>query len=370
MFKDYFYFSRSERIGFYTLVALIVAAGLLNYFAPLTHVAGLKKLHKETTTQIEHFEARLDSLKMSRFENGYVSKYDTIALFVFNPNLATDEEWRKLGLSPRQIRTIRNYQKKGGKFRRKEDLAKIYGISEYQATLLMPFVALPGEISKTDAGIHTETAPDSLFSFDPNTATPDDWNALGLNSKLISTIQNYLSKGGRFKEKSDLKKIYGMSEKTYSRLEPYIVITTANTIHQTAPSQLIELNSATHTQLASLKGIGDKLAGRILKYRDLLGGFCRTDQLLEVYGMKPETFKTIENQIRVDASQVNRININSATYVTLEKHPYISEKEASDIIKRREKKGRYSHPDNIKQEGLLSEKSYTQIKIYLEAGPE
>jgi competence protein ComEA len=65
---------------------------------------------------------------------------------------------------------------------------------------------------------------DSLFVFDPNTASLQEFQKLGLSEKQASTIKNYLNKGGSFKTKEDLKKIYGISADQYNQLEPYIFI--------------------------------------------------------------------------------------------------------------------------------------------------
>jgi competence protein ComEA len=45
------------------------------------------------------------------------------------------------------------------------------------------------------------------FYFDPNTASSDDWKRLGLRDKTIHTIQNYLSKDGKFYKPKDIGKI-------------------------------------------------------------------------------------------------------------------------------------------------------------------
>jgi hypothetical protein len=48
-----------------------------------------------------------------------------------------------------------------------------------------------------------------LFPFDPNILDASGWEKLGIRPKTIGIIQNYLSKGGRFRRASDLEKIYG-----------------------------------------------------------------------------------------------------------------------------------------------------------------
>lgn len=64
----------------------------------------------------------------------------------------------------------------------------------------------------------------SYFNFDPNSITAEDWKKLGLSDKKAKVVLNYISKGGRFYKKEDLKKIYSITEKDFFRLEPYITI--------------------------------------------------------------------------------------------------------------------------------------------------
>lgn len=126
-----------------------------------------------------------------------------------------------------------------------------------------------------------------LFYFDPNTLSPGDWEKLGIRQKTIRTIQNYLTKGGRFRKPEDVKKIYGLFPDEYERIAPYIRIAandnpvseTTYTQQETKPLRpvasryaVIDINTADTTAFISLPGIGSKLASRIVNFRDKLGG--------------------------------------------------------------------------------------------------
>ena len=63
--------------------------------------------------------------------------------FLFNPNDLPEESWKKMGLTDKQIRIIKNYEAKGGRFYRKEDLKKMYCISDAEYQVLMPFIRIP-----------------------------------------------------------------------------------------------------------------------------------------------------------------------------------------------------------------------------------
>ncbi|HYC29892.1 MAG TPA: hypothetical protein VEB42_13765, partial [Chitinophagaceae bacterium] len=85
------------------------------------------------------------------------------------------------------------------------------------------FKALEKELpqSKVEASLEQ---PKKLFYFDPNTLPAEGWKQLGLRERTIGTIIKFVSKGGRFHEPGDLKKIYGLHADEYERLERYVRI--------------------------------------------------------------------------------------------------------------------------------------------------
>ncbi|HEX2921598.1 MAG TPA: helix-hairpin-helix domain-containing protein, partial [Bacteroidales bacterium] len=77
-------------------------------------------------------------------------------------------------------------------------------------------------------------------------------------------------------------------------------------------SEIIELNSCDSAILEGLPGIGPVLSARIIRFRNLLGGFSSVNQLKEVYGLSPETFESIKGRFSADQSKTRKTNINSA----------------------------------------------------------
>ena len=91
---------------------------------------------------------------------------------------------------------------------------------------------------------------------------------------------------------------------------------------------LTEINGSDSIQIQKVKGIGKVLSKRIIKYRDLIGGFVKKEQLLDVYGMNPERYEEIEDQIIVDGSLAKRYNLYTASTNELAEHFFITYKEA------------------------------------------
>lgn len=101
--------------------------------------------------------------------------------------------------------------------------------------------------------------------------------------------------------------------------------------------EAIELNSSDTTLLKKIPGIGGGFANRIVKYRNLLGGYSNIGQLKEVWGMDDYLYDKIIPYLTI-VPKTKKIRINSATFEELNKHPYISYKQAKVIVDIRDRK--------------------------------
>lgn len=368
--RDYFSFSKPQRNGIVVLLFIILLL-LITKFVINIRTKPEIIVNKEFEDKILAFEKTLKKqniLPENRLNKYIIARYDTLELFDFDPNNTTREQWKQLGLTDKQIATITNYTNKGGNFYNKEDFKKIYGIRTKQFELLKPYIKIEKRYSKKPDSYKKEWSQDmiiDLFLFNPNSATKTEFKKLGFTQKQIKTLLNYRLKGGRFFKKEDLKKIHGITSKQYYILEPYIEI--QNEIKERSAEEplMIELNSASAEQLVKLKGIGQTYAKRIIKYRKLLGGFARTEQLTEVYGITKETFNTIKNKIEVDHAKIKTININFASKQELSKHIYISYKTAEKIVNYRTKNGSFSTIEELKQKNILPKSEYKKLTDYL-----
>jgi competence protein ComEA len=215
------------------------------------------------------------------------------------------------------------------------------------------------------------------YVFDPNTLDSAGWIKLGLTPKQTGTILNYSRKGGQFRNKDDVKKMYSISDAEYMQLEQFIQIKelpkknfgqweqkkwkTAN-----KPKLDIELNSADTALLNKLNGIGPALAFRIVTFREKIGGFTSKEQIKEVYGITDSTYQKIRSEIRVNLSKVRRVDINTVTFQELKEHPYFMEIKALAILKfRKNNQGRIDNWDQIKSLPEIDANSAEKIKPYI-----
>ena len=65
-----------------------------------------------------------------------------VQMFYFDPNKIQETDWIRLGLQERLARTIHHYLEKGGRFKKAEDLKKLYGLHDADYERLYPFVRI------------------------------------------------------------------------------------------------------------------------------------------------------------------------------------------------------------------------------------
>ena len=229
------------------------------------------------------------------------------------------------------------------------------------------------------------------FAFDPNTADSTQLLRLGLQPWQVRSIYRYRSKGGVFREPSDVARLYGLTQKQYRELLPYIRISAdyrpaaelvgprgksgfyassagrneastidGNTVaadknETTAPSRVgypvklkagehVDLNLADTTALKQVPGIGSYYARRIASYGKQLGGYVSAEQLLEIEGFPEDALPYFQ----VSAGNIHKLNVNTLSLSKLRQHPYLNFYQARAICDYRRLKGPLHSLDDLK----------------------
>lgn len=102
----------------------------------------------------------------------------------------------------------------------------------------------------------------------------------------------------------------------------------------------VELNQADSLTLQKVPGIGPVFSRRIIKYRDLLGGFYAVHQLAEVYGIDADKYAALEPWFTVDTTLIRPLAVNQADYRTLIRHPYLNKQQTKILLRFIERKGK------------------------------
>ena len=397
--KDYFYHTATERkgmaiLGFCTVFFMLVPYAFpyfikdknkIDIVAMNIEAAKIRKSQKPTTSD--------DASEIEKDFSSYKP-------FPFNPNTATQKDFAQLGLSEKVANTILHYREKGGKFYKPEDFKKIWGLKEADFLRLKDYINLETVhyAKKYDKkeGKEVEEVVVEYSNFDPNLASIDDLLKQGIPKKTSYMITHYREKGGKFRKKEDLKKIYGMPEDVYNKLEAYIVIpeNKTNTLFPTdknavasvgANGQIpnsynntgqkkfppaapinIDINKATMEDWTKLNGIGPGYAKRIVNFRDKLGGFCNVEQVKETFGLPDSTFQKIKTQLTVSPI-LKKININTATVEEFKSHPYLKWNQVNIITNyRAQHNGTIANLEELKKIQGLPADVIEKIKPYLE----
>jgi len=125
------------------------------------------------------------------------------------------------------------------------------------------------------------------------------------------------------------------------------------------------INKADSADFERLPGLGPVLSSRIVKYRDLLGGFVRWGQLSEVYGLKEEVIEKLSPFMLVDSSNIRTININKATFRELLRHPYITKEQTESIMDYRSLVGLFTDVSELVGNRIFSLAEFERISAYL-----
>lgn len=225
------------------------------------------------------------------------------------------------------------------------------------------------------------------YRFNPNQIDLEEWQRLGVPRYVAQRIINYRSKAGDYRYRSDLKKIYGLTDSLYQQLYPYIDLPADRPPRQTPapreptyarreseparPTRKFEitpfdLNLADTVQLKQIRGIGSRLSTRIVNFRDRLGGFHRAEQLQEVYGLPPEMVDSLAKYGFVQQGFVpNRIPLNTASVDDLRAHPYISPPVARAIVSYRGQHGLFQQVADLQKIKIIDQELYQKIQPYI-----
>jgi DNA uptake protein ComE-like DNA-binding protein len=350
---NYNNFSKSDRNAILILGVLILLSIVANTI--------IKNIHLKSKYNSADYEKLLENY--TKINSSIKSKR---SLFVFNPNTIVPEMLDSLALPDNVKQNLLNYRNAGGSFKNKNQFRKIYGMNDSIFAEIENYIIL-SEISATDNAILIKTSKTITGEINPNIADYKQLLDFGFNSFQANNLISFRSKAGFFKNKNDLLKIYGIDSVFFKSIEDHILIENFENTKplKIEPVLMVELNSADTAKLIQLSGIGSVYAKRIIKYRDLLGGFYSTTQLLEVFNFSEEAFKKIEKNITTDTLLIRKIRLNFAEFPELLRHPYFKKKQVEAIINYRNKNGPFQNLTQLKSNGLIDSETFLKIEPYL-----
>lgn len=300
MWKDFFYYSKSERRAVFALSFLIVCLLVAILLAPEKETVIVEEpLAENVRTETDKVEA--DSFQRvveHREKKAVIKKTETpsrkVVLAPFDPNLADSIELLDLGLSPYVARNVLRYREKGGRFRTPESFARIYGLTEEQFETLRPYI----RISES------------------------------------------------FLQKTDTS--------TYVRRDTFAVV------YKYPKGTLVDVGVADTTELKKIPGIGSGISKAIVGYRNRLGGFYSLEQLREVRFVTPEMMEWF----KLDSISIRPLPVNRAGLDRLRNHPYLNFYQAKVILEHRKKHGEIKSLSQLSLYEEFTEKDLKRLSAY------
>lgn len=290
--KQYFVFSKSERNGIYVLLLLIALA----LFAPKVY----RLINPPQPTDFS-----LTTLVAVQ-PNGPVFASDSTLqtieqpqaeLFVFNPNTADSLTLVSLGFTPKTARSIVNYRSKGGKFKKPEDLYRIFNVDSHFISTLLPYVQLDAEEEYQSQFKPNQYAAKEKKVFVPvelNTADSLQLVGLyGIGPKMASKIIDYRNRLGGFFRVEQLTEIWGIDEFLLEELNGKIYVDLSKV-------KYLPINSITYDELKLNPYLRFKTASAIINYRKHHGAFKRVEDLMQVILLPDSTYQKLLPYLKLE----------------------------------------------------------------------
>lgn len=305
--------NRSERRGLLLLTLLLSAIilarhGVGRFLQPTLDVKTEYVLWQEHDS-LKNFRA--DSLEadvwqehLSLKEGPWIKERPTPSVFPFNPNTLDSAGWVRLGLSPRQTAALLKYRRKGGRFRSKEDLRKLYVVDEHFFQRVAPYIRFDADSLKPEATNDSVAIYESHFLKRP------------------------------FKQESSQK--------------------------------LLNLNRVSADELIRVPGIDAVLAQRIIEYRSKVGGFTSAQQLKKIREPEPGFWERVMPYFTVEELPAPKVNINYAAEEELIRLPLIGRTRARALRQARQREGFFHSLDELRQRKVLPDSVVDAIQHLIE----
>jgi len=206
--------------------------------------------------------------------------------------------------------------------------------------------------------------------FNPNKVDKEFLTSLGIQEQAATNWERYTKGGGSFRTWEDLEKVYGLSEPDLLRLKDQLIFDTVPAKKEykrpAAPAMAkIPFSEADSVTLQIVPGIGNVMAGRIIKFRENLGGLHSRGQLLDVYGVEEELVDRIFEHFTFDPGVSRQVDINSLTQAQLAQHPYITYAQAKVIVAYRDQHGPFQKAEDLLKIKIFTDEWLQRLKPYL-----
>ncbi len=294
------FLTREQWLG--VVLLLLIAGGsiLLLHFLPRPKSEHI--VSDSTRTAFEQYSSRQDSLRKARYRK------DTIVICrqPFDPNTADSTTLVRVGLRPWQARNLLKYREKGGRYRKAEDMKRLYGMTDSLYALLEPYIVIAVDSTRADS-----TRCDTL----PHYVTYKRDTVLNLRTADTAT----------------LRKIRGIGSYTAHEIVRY------------------------RTRLG-----GYVCVGQLMEIRAVRQAVARQAERDSLY-----TADSLLQHFFLDSAVVVQIPVNHASAEQLQRHPYLSFTQAKAIYEQRRRRIHIDSAEELQALECLDSVQLQRVVPYL-----
>ncbi len=305
--KNFFEFSKSEFKGILVLMTVLFMIIFTNIV--ISNISKNQEISDSRfKREVSDFELRQrilsDSIASSRqkwdlHERDEVSFFgidksvmrNELNPFPFNPNNLSVELWQKIGLTDKQIKSIKKFEAKGGKFKTKEDFKKMYAISAEEYSILEPFITIPAD---TNHKYFPKKVKFANQTIELNSADSIDLQKIpGIGVGLSRRIVNQRAKLGGFYSLNQLEEIYGIDSARFAKITPYLVVNAAKI-------EKININTADIKTLVKHPYLDLYMAKSIVIYRKKIVHYTSISQIKQAALIYDELYEKLAPYLSVE----------------------------------------------------------------------
>ncbi len=224
-----------------------------------------------------------------------------------------------------------------------------------------------------------------LHAFDPNTVDSLTLIQFGIKPWKVKNFLHYRAAGKVFHSAEDLGDTYGWTAEDIQCLSPYVRVKPAYQIQKDTPHPegrkrgmeedvrpvetkkfqtltKVDVNEADTSMLRRIPGVGEKISVAIVRYRQRLGGFHSVEQLREISIVSPELLEWLTVS---SPSNVQKINLNKASFQALNSHPYISYEQTKSLLQYIRLYGEVKSEEALMRTGIFTKEEAEKIRPYI-----
>jgi len=262
-------------------------------------------------------------------------------------------------------------------------IPKFVGVSNEDATNLHSeeIIQFQKEIDSLKA-IELEKRKPKIYPFNPSFLTDYRGYRLGMSTEEIDRLLQHRAKGKYINSVNQFQQVTQVSDSLLETIKPFFKFpdwvtnkkrsqkntVALSSIKSSENVTIKDLNSATAEELKAVRGIGEKLSQRIVKYRNKLGGFLINEQLYEVWGLDKEVADKVLTRFSIiNKPTLEKINVNTATFKEVLSIIYIDYELTKKIFNYRDEVAELQSLEELKKIDEFPLEKFDRIALYLEA---